>query len=145
MERKLIVHSFSNKLAMDMGLKVLELAKSKNFCIGVSICRLNHTVFLYLDEGLSADKQNWIVRKANVAKHFEESSLAVKVNLANKGMTLGGTFGLDETQFVARGGSIPIMVREVGTIGAITVTGLSDKDDHQLIVDALSNCVEFVS
>lgn len=145
MERQLLVDSFSNKLAMSMGLSIIELAKCKNLCIGVSISRLNHTVFLYLDEGLPADKHNWINRKANVAKHFEESSLAVKEDLAEGGMTLSDTFALDKTEYVARGGSIPIMVKGAGLIGTITVTGLRDVDDHQLIVDALQADYEFTS
>ena len=144
MERQLVVSSFSNKLSMSMGLKIIELANGKGLSIGVEVSRLNHTVFLYLDDGLPADKHNWIKRKANIVKHFEESSLAVKEDLINGGMSLKGTFGLDETQFVAKGGSMPIMVEGVGLVGIVTVTGLSDVDDHQIIVDALSDIGKFV-
>ncbi|WP_025822215.1 heme-binding protein [Shewanella marina] len=145
MEKQLVVDSFSNKLAMDIGLKIIQLAKARNLCISVAINRINHIVFLYLDDGLPADKHCWLNRKANLAMHFEESSLAVKQDLINGAMTLAGTFALDETQFVARGGAIPIMVRGSGLIGAVTVTGLQDTDDHQLIVDALAADVEFIN
>lgn len=137
-ERQLLVESFTNRLAFEMGQNVVALAKQKNLAIGVAVARLNHTVFLYLDDGMPADKHNWLRRKSNVAKHFEESSLAVKRDLAEKDMSLDGTFGLDEKDFTASGGSIPIVAAATGLVGTITVTGLPDVDDHQLIVDALS-------
>ena len=137
MQRQLVVKSFSNKSAMQMGLKIVDLAQKKGLIIGVDISRLNHTVFMFIDDGLPADKHNWIRRKANVAKHFEESSLAVKEDLAKGNMSLSETFGLDGTDYVARGGSIPVMLEDAGLIATITVTGLPDVEDHQLIVDAL--------
>ena len=137
-ERQLLVQSFTNRLAFEMGQNVVALAKQKNLAIGVAVARLNHTVFLYLDDGMPADKHNWLRRKSNVAKHFEESSLAVKRDLAEKDMSLDGTFGLDEKDFTNSGGSIPIVAAATGLVGTITVTGLPDVDDHQLIVDALS-------
>ena len=41
-------------------------------------------------------------------------------------------------------GSIPIMVKNAGIVGAVTVKGLSDVDDHNLIVEALSNNYQFL-
>jgi uncharacterized protein (UPF0303 family) len=144
MQKQLVLKSFSNNKAMEIGLQILALAKIKDLVIGVEVCRLNHSVFLYLDDGLSADKCNWLRRKANVVKHFEESSLAVKEKLKSTGMSLNGTFGLDESNFIAFGGSMPIMVKNTGLVGAVTVTGLSDIEDHNLIVEALSTEYEFV-
>ncbi len=137
MQRQLVLKSFSNKNAMQMGLQIVDLAQKKGLIIGVEVSRLNHKVFLFIDDGLPADKHNWIRRKANVAKHFEESSLAVKEDLAKGNMSLKDTFALDDRDYIARGGSIPIMVESAGLIATITVTGLADVDDHQLIVDAL--------
>ncbi|MCJ8297898.1 MAG: heme-binding protein [Pseudomonadales bacterium] len=61
----------------------------------------------------------------------------MKEDLTKGNMSLKETFGLDDTDYVARGGSIPIMVENAGLIATITVTGLPDVEDHQLIVDAL--------
>ncbi|MDZ7648424.1 MAG: heme-binding protein [Cytophagales bacterium] len=92
--KKIELDSFSNQLALEMGLKIIDLAKSRHQHIAVEICRLNHTIFLYVDDSLSVDKHNWLRRKANVAKQFEESSLSVKGDLINKNLTLEKTFGL---------------------------------------------------
>ncbi len=102
---------FSNTLALKMGLSIIDLAKTRNQHIAVEICRLNHTVFLYIDDTLPADKHNWLRRKANVTKHFEESSLSVKNDLINGGMSLEETFGLDTNNYLAKGGSIPLFLQ----------------------------------
>jgi uncharacterized protein (UPF0303 family) len=40
--------------------------------------------------------------------------------------------------FAAHGGSFPIIVRGTGCIGAVTVSGLPQRDDHNLVVEALA-------
>ena len=72
-----------------------------------------------------------------MAKQFEESSLSVKNDLQNGNMTLEKTFGLDEKDFLAKGGSIPIFVKSAGMIAIITVSGLQDEKDHDIIIEAL--------
>ncbi len=137
MERQLITDRFTNRMALDMGLAIIELARQRDVYIGVSIRRLNQTVFEFIDNDLSADKANWIRRKVNTAVHFAESSLAVRLDLEEKGKTLAADFGLSDDDYIAKGGCIPILVTGAGLIGTITVTGLKDVDDHQIIVDAL--------
>lgn len=135
--KQIELDSFSNRTAFEMASKIIELAKNRNQNIAVEIMRLNHTIFLYVDDNLPADKHNWLRRKANVAKQFEESSLSVKNDLREGNMTLEKTFGLDEKDFIAKGGSIPIFIKNVGMVGVITVSGLHDEEDHKIIIDAL--------
>jgi uncharacterized protein (UPF0303 family) len=135
--KKIELDNFDNRIAFDMGSKVLELAKSRNQHIAIEIIRLNHTVFLYVDNSLPMDKHNWLRRKANVAKQFEESSLSVKNDLKEGNMTLEETFALDEKDFLAKGGAIPIFVKGAGMVAIITVSGLHDEEDHKIIIDAL--------
>ena len=135
--RKIELDSFNNSLGLEMGLAVVNLAKERKQNIAVKIERLNHTIFLYVDDNLPADKHNWLRRKANVAKHFEESSLSVKKDMINGNMTLEKTFALDEKEYLAKGGSIPIFVKNVGMVAIITVSGLHDEEDHKIIIDAL--------
>jgi uncharacterized protein (UPF0303 family) len=131
------LEKFSNSMAFEMGTAIINLAKSRNQHIAVEICRLNQTVFLYVDDSLPVDKHNWLRRKANVAKQFEESSLSVKNDLKNGNMTLEKTFALDEKDFLAKGGAIPIFVKDVGMVAIVTVSGLHDEEDHKIIIEAL--------
>jgi len=135
--KKIELDNFSNRMALEMALKVIDLAKSRSQHIAIEICRLSHTIFSYVDDSLPVDKHNWLRRKANVAKQFEESSLNVKNDLKARNMSLEKTFGLDERDFIAKGGSIPIFVKRCGMIATITVSGLHDEEDHKIIIDAL--------
>ena len=135
--KEITLDEFSNSIAFEMGLTIVELAKSRNQKIAVQIERLNHIIFLYLADNLPADKHNWLSRKANVVKNFEESSLKVKQDLLNGKMTLEGTFGLPSDEYLAKGGAIPKFVKNAGMIAIITVSGLHDEADHEIIIDAL--------
>ena len=135
--RKIELNSFNNRLGMEMGLAIIDLAKKKNKNIAVQVERLNQIIFLYVDENLPADKHDWLKRKANVSKRFEQSSLSVKNDLVNGNMTLKETFALDDKEYLAKGGSIPVFVKNAGMIAIITVSGLHDEEDHKIIIDAL--------
>jgi uncharacterized protein (UPF0303 family) len=63
--------------------------------------------------------------------------LSVKNDLVNGNMTLEQTFALDEKDYLAKGGSIPVFVKNAGMIAIITVSGLHDEEDHKIIIDAL--------
>jgi len=135
--RKIELNQFTNEIGLKMGMAILQLAKKRNQQIAVEVSRLHHAIFLFVGEGLPPDKHNWLSRKANVARHFEESSLSVKQDLAQGNMTLGQTFALDETEYLAKGGAIPIFVKDAGLVAIICVSGLRDVADHQIIVEAL--------
>ena len=135
--RKIELNSFNNRLGMEMGLAIIDLAKKKNKNIAVQVERLNQIIILYVDENLPADKHDWLKRKANVSKRFEQSSLSVKKDLVNGNMTLKETFALDDKEYLAKGGSIPVFVKNAGMIAIITVSGLHDEEDHKIIIDAL--------
>jgi uncharacterized protein (UPF0303 family) len=47
--------------------------------------------------------------------------------------------GLPERDVADHGGSFPIVVDGVGCIGAVTVSGLPQRDDHDLVVEALAD------
>ena len=116
---------------------IIGFSKERNQNVAVKVERLNHTIFIFVDDNLPADKHLWLKRKANVTKHFEESSLSIKNDLTNGNMTLEKTFALDQKEYLAKGGSIPIFVKNAGMIAIITVSGLHDKEDHKIIIEAL--------
>jgi uncharacterized protein (UPF0303 family) len=44
---------------------------------------------------------------------------------------------LDEKDFLAKGGAIPVFIKNGGMIAVITVSGLHDEEDHNIIIEAL--------
>lgn len=81
--------------------------------------------------------QTWIPRKRNVVMEFCKSSLRVALEMKQNGKTLVSR-GLDERSFALTGGGFPIHVKNVGVVGAVVCSGLTDVQDHQLIADAMA-------
>ena len=46
--------------------------------------------------------------------------------------------GLADRDVADHGGSFPIVVDGVGCVGAVTVSGLPQREDHELVVEALA-------
>lgn len=136
---KIILTEFSNRIALEMGLRIIELAQERHQRIAVEVSRLNHSVFLYVDDHLAAEKIHWLKRKANLTRLFEESSLQCRLDCEARGMSLQQRFGLDNQEYALKGGAIPIFVENAGMVGTVAVSGLTDVEDHQIIVDALAD------
>ena len=45
--------------------------------------------------------------------------------------------GLDIAEYVLAGGGFPVTVKGAGVIGVIAVSGLPEREDHNVVVDAL--------
>jgi uncharacterized protein (UPF0303 family) len=57
--------------------------------------------------------------------------------LRSKGKRLEEAYLLSESDYAPHGGCFPIIVRNTGVVGTITASGLSQEDDHKLVVQAI--------
>ena len=89
-----------------------------------------------MDDTLPVDKHNWLRRKANISRQFEESSLSVKKDLKDGNMTLEKLSGWTK-RFSGKRRAIPVFIKNGGMIAVITVSGLHDEEDHNIIIEAL--------
>jgi len=96
-------------------------------------------VFFAAVEGATPDNPNWVRRKRNCVFRFFRSSYATGLSLARQNSDLQTKFGLPDTDYASHGGSFPITVRGTGCIGAVTVSGLPQREDHNMVVEALAS------
>lgn len=111
--------------------------KESDLIIAYEVHDIKRTLLSYMDPRLSNDKVNWIERKRNVVLAFAQSSLSVTHK--NKGDQDAFLFkyAYDNKCMTLTAGSIPILNEEGILLGAITVTGLSPQDDHDLAEEVL--------
>ena len=129
--------SFTNETALELGLALLESAKSRGKAVTIDITRSGQQLFHYAMSGTNMDNDEWVKRKSNVVRRFGHSSYYVGTALKKAGQTMQEKYLLPESEYAAHGGSFPLLIRNVGVIGTITVSGLSQAEDHELIVGVL--------
>lgn len=136
-EDELQFRSFTNEIALELGLLLLETAKQDQKRIVIDIERHGQQLFHYAMEGTTPDNDQWIIRKKNVVKRFNKSSFHVGLLLAKSGKTIEERYFVDPFQYAAHGGAFPLIIKEVGTVGTIAVSGLPQEEDHRLVVGVI--------
>jgi uncharacterized protein (UPF0303 family) len=142
-EADLIFPSFSYETAWRLGLNLRELAVQRGLSIVVDIRRFgqpHQPLFYTALAGTTPDNARWVQRKSNVVARFHRSSYAIGLMLQQSNRTFADRYNLPDADYAAHGGSFPIQVAETGIIGAVTVSGLPQRDDHSLVIEAL--CLE---
>ncbi len=136
-EQKLIFERFDTAVQWEIGAMFANRIQSQALPVAVQIRINGKQVFYFSGHGATSDQWSWIRRKSNVTERFECSSMHFKEKLEAKGKGLSD-YNLEAGDYAPYGGSFPVTVKGVGTIGAITVSGLSQMEDHELIVSVLS-------
>ncbi len=136
-EEELQFDRFTNDDAWALGSALVATAREKQLPVAIEISRNHHRLFHVALSGATPDNASWIERKSRVVQRFGHSSLYVGQASREKGTTFEEEFGLDPTLFAAHGGAFPILIRSVGPVGVVVVSGLPQVDDHRMVVAAL--------
>lgn len=137
-EQQLQFPSFSNADAVAIGMDLYETAKERNLPITIDIMRNGQQLFHLSMPGTSPDNDQWVIRKCKLVNRFQASSFRVGTELRSLGMTLEERYELSHYEYAAHGGCFPIIIRDTGMVGTITVSGLAQEDDHALVVEAIA-------
>jgi uncharacterized protein (UPF0303 family) len=128
---------FTNDDAHRLGLWLLTTARERGLAITVDVTRGQQVVFHAAMDGTSADNDDWVRRKTAVVQRFGEPSLLVALRRRLKGTRIEDEGWFDERVYAAHGGCFPVLVRDVGMVATVTVSGLAQEDDHALVVEGL--------
>ncbi|GGM91004.1 heme-degrading domain-containing protein [Streptomyces fuscichromogenes] len=136
-ERLLVFRQFTCDDAWALGSLLVEMARERQAPVAVDIHRAGQQLFHAALPGSAPDNDAWIARKRRVVERYGSASYLVGARFRAKGTTFEESSRLDPDEYAAHGGSFPITVENVGVIGAVTVSGLPQLEDHRFVVEAL--------
>lgn len=135
-EKQLRFEHFDSLVAWEIGSRLKALAESRNASVAIDVSLHHQPLFFYAMPGTNPDNADWIRRKRNVVMRFNRSSYAVGLELARKQTTLQAQQALPERDYATHGGCFPVFVGGA-CIGSITVSGLPQREDHNLVIEVL--------
>lgn len=136
-ERELVLPRFDTRFAWELGSRLRAMAIERKLAIVIDVCRFGQPLFYAAMEDTTPDNVEWVRRKSNVVARFHCSSYAVGLKEKIKNETLLESQGLAVTDYATHGGSFPLAVAGAGIVGSATVSGLPQRRDHELVVEAL--------
>jgi uncharacterized protein (UPF0303 family) len=137
-EERLRLPKFTEATAWEIGTKLRTLGETRKLPIVIDIRLANRQLFYSALAGSTPDNPDWVRRKSNVVLRYLKSSYRVGRELAVKNDTLDQNRGVSPMDYAPHGGSFPIHVEGAGIIGAVTVSGLPQRADHNLVVEVLA-------
>lgn len=137
-EKALVFASFHEKDALDIGLAIVRNLEAAGKSGLVDVTLWDRQVFVFSMHGATADNADWVRRKINVVKRFQVSSYRKALELLDAGKEFEASRGTDPMDYAAAGGAFPIRMKDGQMVGAITLSGLPMREDHQYVVNAIS-------
>ncbi len=136
-EQELQFDKFNEETAWQVGSHLVELALGRGLPVTIDITRGTQQLFHASLRGTSADNDEWIKRKVRLVYRFGHSSFYMGQLLKSKEKSIEQAYLISETEYAPHGGCFPVIVRETGMVGTITVSGLPQEEDHKLVVQAI--------
>ena len=134
-EQQLVLPRFDETVAFELGSKVRELALAQNLSLVVDIRTWDRQMFFSATAGTSADNAEWVRRKVNTVRRFQRASYRSVLERGEEGFR--SAHAIDPQDYVLAGGGFPLRVSNAGIIGCLTVSGLPQRQDHEVGVEAL--------
>lgn len=136
-ERELELPRFDAQTAWELGSRLRTMAAERGLGVVIDVRRFGQPLFYAAMDGTTPDNVEWVRRKSNVVARFHHSSYVAGIKERLKKQTLTESQGLPVADYATHGGSFPLRVAGAGVVGSVTVSGLPQRADHELAIEAL--------
>jgi uncharacterized protein (UPF0303 family) len=111
------------------------VARTLPFVIDIRIA--NRPLFYTALPGTSPENPDWVRRKVNTVYRFHKSSYRVGREYEHQRKAFDASRGIDPMDHAPAGGGFPIHISGTGIVGAVTVSGVPQREDHGFVVEML--------
>lgn len=137
-EKALVFPAFDEAEAFALGARLREMALERDVPIVVDIRLWDRPLFYAALPGSTAANADWVRRKINSVRLYQKSTYRMFLEQGAEDRVFGADYGHSPADFAIAGGAFPIRVKGLGAIGVVAVSGLPQRDDHNLVVMALA-------
>ncbi len=141
-EQEIQFDKFNENIAWKIGCLLVEHSVRDSLPVTIDITRGEHQLFHASLKGTSSDNDEWIKRKVRLVYRLGHSSYYIGQLLKSKGKSIEEAYLIPESLYAPHGGCFPVIVKDIGLIGTITVSGLAQEEDHKLVVQAMREFLE---
>jgi len=138
-EKALVFGAFDEAAAFELGSALRARALAENLPINIDIRLWDRPLFYAAMPVSRASNQDWARRKINAVRHFLKPSYRLFLEQGGKDQVIAAHHGLPATDYIFAGGAFPIRVRNAGVIGAVAISGLPSREDHNTVVAVLAD------
>src|SRR3954468_14137178 len=136
-ERELELPRLDAQMAWELGSRLRTMAAERGLPVVIDVRRFGQPLFYAAMEGTNPDNVEWVRRKSNVVARFHNSSYVAGLKEKQKNQSLAESQGLPVADYATHGGSFPLRAAGAGVVGSVTVSGLPQRADHELVIEAL--------
>jgi len=135
-ERELCFQHLDAQVAWELGTSLRAVALERALPVVIDVRRFGQPLFYTALEGTTPDNVEWVRRKNNILARYHRSSYRMGLEMKLKGETLEQR-GHAVADYAAHGGAFPLTVTGAGIVGSVTVSGLPQRQDHELVIEVL--------
>jgi uncharacterized protein (UPF0303 family) len=137
-ESRLVFKQFDANIAWTLGCELRKLAESLEASVAIDISLHDRQLFHCAMLGTTPDNADWVRRKRNTVLRCHKSSYRMCQEFAIESRSFHEKTGASLQDYAIHGGGFPITLEGLGCIGAITVSGLPQREDHMFVVRVLA-------
>ena len=136
-ERGLVFPEFDEQVAFAVATIVRDRALSEKHAVVCDIRLWDRPLVYFALPGTTGDHPVWELRKSNTVRRLLKSSYRAVLEQGRSDEIFAEDRAMPAADYALSGGSFPIRVTGAGVIGAVTISGLHQRDDHELVVAAI--------
>ena len=137
-ENALHFAKFDDADAWKLGCQMREAAATAKLPFLIEIRLGERQLFVNALPGTSPDNADWVRRKANSVMRFYKSTYRLGREGELRGAAFDTSRGVEIKDFANHGGGFPIHIKGVGIVGAVIVSGVPQRQDHEFVVEQIA-------
>lgn len=137
-EEVLQFSALDEEAAWVLGSQMRADALKRNLPLVIDVRIGQRPLFYTALPGTTPENPDWVRRKINTVYRFEACSYRIGLEYRKKGLSFDTSRGLEPLNYAPAGGGFPVRIRGTGVVGAVTVSGIPQREDHNFVAANLA-------